>query len=89
LLTNPDLILMDEPSEGLAPILVKEVGNIINKLKQDGFSILLVEQNLPLALSVSDYAYILSKGEIVFQSSSEELKHNEEAKLKHLGITEQ
>lgn len=86
LMTNPDLLLMDEPSEGLAIMLVREVGNIIVQLKNSGFSILLVEQNLPLALEVADYAYILSKGEIVYESSSKELKDNEDIKVKYIGV---
>jgi len=85
LLTNPDFLLMDEPSEGLAPLLVEEIGDIIAQLKVDGLSILLVEQNLPLALSVSDYVYIINKGVIVYQSMAEELSSNEEAKSKYLG----
>jgi len=87
LMTNPDLLLMDEPSEGLAPLIVQEVGRIISQLKQSGFSILLVEQNLPMALSVADYVYLISKGAIVYQSTPEELKGNEEAKTKYLGVT--
>lgn len=87
LLTNPDFLLMDEPSEGLAPLLVQEVGNIISQLKSEGLSILLTEQNLTLALSVSDYVYILSKGEIVYQSTSEELMNNKEAQVAHLAVT--
>ncbi len=85
LLTNPDFLLMDEPSEGLAPLLVEEIGDITALLKADGLSILLVEQNLPLALSVSDYVYIMNKGVIVYQSTAEELSSNEEAKSKYLG----
>jgi branched-chain amino acid transport system ATP-binding protein len=87
LLTNPDFLLMDEPSEGLAPLLVQQVGHIIRQLKSEGLSILLVEQNLSLALGVSDYVYILSKGEIVYQSKPEELKNNREIQVKHLGVT--
>ena len=87
LMTNPVFILMDEPSEGLAPLLVQEVGNIISRLKSEGLSILLTEQNLPLALRVSDYVYILCKGEIVYQSTSDELKDNEEIQHMHLGVT--
>ena len=87
LMTNPDLLLMDEPSEGLAPIIVREVGHIISQLKESGFSILLVEQNLPMALGIADYVYIVSKGVIVYESTPEELKDNEEAKVKHLGVT--
>ena len=86
LLTNPTFLLMDEPSEGLAPIIIQEVGNIIYQLKEEGFSVLLVEQNLPMALSVSDYVYILSKGKIVYQSSPEELSRNEEAQSQHLTV---
>jgi branched-chain amino acid transport system ATP-binding protein len=87
LLTNPVFLLMDEPSEGLAPLLVQEVGNIISQLKSEGLSILLTEQNLPLALGVSDYVYILGKGEIVYQSTSEELMNNKEAQAIHLAVT--
>jgi branched-chain amino acid transport system ATP-binding protein len=87
LLTNPVFLLMDEPSEGLAPLLVQEVGNIISQLKSEGLSILLTEQNLPLALRVSDYVYILGKGEIVYQSTSEELMNNKEAQAIHLAVT--
>ncbi len=87
LMTNPDLLLMDEPSEGLAPKIVREIGHIIGQLKEYGFSILLVEQNLPMALSVSDYIYVLSKGQIAFQSTPEEFRDNEEARAKYLGVT--
>jgi branched-chain amino acid transport system ATP-binding protein len=87
LMTNPDLLLMDEPSEGLAPIIVKEIGRIIAQLKEGGFSILLVEQNLPMALSVADYVYIISKGAAVYESTSRELRDNEEAKARYLGVT--
>jgi branched-chain amino acid transport system ATP-binding protein len=87
LMTNPDLLLMDEPSEGLAPIIVLEIGHIISQLKESGFSILLVEQNLPMALSVADYVYIISKGAIVHESTPKELGDNEELKAKYLGVT--
>ncbi len=87
LMTNPYLLLMDEPSEGLAPIIVQEIARIIDQLKESGFSILLVEQNLPMALGVADYVYIMSKGAIVYESTPEELRDNEEAKAKYLGVT--
>jgi branched-chain amino acid transport system ATP-binding protein len=86
LMTNPQLILMDEPSEGLAPLIVKEVGKIISQLKQKGFSILLVEQNLPMALKVADYLYILSNGEVVYESTPEQLRSNDEIKAKYIGV---
>ena len=88
LMTNPDLLLMDEPSEGLAPLIVRDIGSIISQLKDEGFSILLVEQNLPMALAVAEYAFIISKGEIVYESSSRELEGNEEIKAKYLCATE-
>ncbi len=88
LMTNPDLLLMDEPSEGLAPIIVSRIGQIISQLKERGFSILLVEQNYPMALKVADYAYIISKGVIVHESTIEELRKNEEIRVKYLCATE-
>jgi len=87
LMTNPDLLLMDEPSEGLAPIIVKEIGRIIGRLKASGFSILLVEQNLPMALAVADYTYVVSKGRIVYESTPEELEKNEKVKNTHIGVS--
>lgn len=84
LMTNPDLLLMDEPSEGLAPVVVREIGSIIAQLKNEGLSILLVEQNLPMALKVSDYVYIISKGRIVYEATPHELENNEDIKIKYL-----
>lgn len=88
LMTNPDLLLMDEPSEGLAPLMVLKIGQIIGQLKESGFSILLVEQNYPMALRIADYAYIISKGVIVHESTIEELRRNEEIRVKYLCATE-
>jgi branched-chain amino acid transport system ATP-binding protein len=87
LMTNPELLLMDEPSEGLAPMLVDEIGGIIQELHQRGLSVLLVEQNLKLALRVADYVYILSKGQVVHQSSSAQLKDNPDIIHKYLAVT--
>jgi branched-chain amino acid transport system ATP-binding protein len=87
LLSNPRLILMDEPSEGLAPIIIQTIGDIILKLKQEGFSILLVEQNVSLALKVSDYAYILHKGKIVHQCTKEELAGNTRIQSEYIGVS--
>jgi branched-chain amino acid transport system ATP-binding protein len=86
LMTNPQLILMDEPSEGLAPLIVKDVGRIISQLKEKEFSILLVEQNLPMALKVADYLYVLSNGEVVYESTPEQLRSNDEIKAKYIGV---
>ena len=88
LMTNPDLLLMDEPSEGLAPLVVHDIGFIIVRLKKEGLSILLVEQNLPMGLGVSDYVLIISKGQIVYESSPAQLRENEEVKVKYLCATE-
>jgi len=85
-MTNPDLILMDEPSEGLAPIVVQQLTQFILQLKQSGFSILLVEQHFPMALAVADYCYIINKGKIVYESVPDELRDNEAIKAKYLGI---
>jgi branched-chain amino acid transport system ATP-binding protein len=86
LMTNPELLLMDEPTEGLAPLLVREVGRVIENLKSQGLSILLVEQNLPLALRVSDHVHILSRGRIVHSSAPQALWKNEEIKRRYLGL---
>jgi branched-chain amino acid transport system ATP-binding protein len=87
LMTNPDLILMDEPSEGLAPMIVRRLGDTINQLHTDGLSILLVEQNMRLALAVANYVYILNKGVVVYESTPEALRDNEEVKAKYLGAS--
>jgi branched-chain amino acid transport system ATP-binding protein len=86
LLGNPDFLLMDEPSEGLAPLLVRELGHIIQQLKAEGLSILLVEQNLAFALQLADYVYIMSKGQIVYAAPPHDLAHNEAVQAQHLGI---
>jgi branched-chain amino acid transport system ATP-binding protein len=86
LMTNPELLLMDEPTEGLAPLLVREVGRVIETLKTRGLSILLVEQNLPLALRVADHVHVLSRGRIVHSSSPRALWENEEIKRRYLGL---
>ena len=78
--------MLDEPSEGLAPIVVQEVYSIIEQLKAAGQSILLVEQDFGMAMSVADYAYIMSKGSIVYGSTPEELIDNESIKSRYLGV---
>ena len=88
LMTNPELLLMDEPSEGLAPLILREIRSVIGRLKQSGFSILLAEQNYSMVLTLSDYVYILSKGVIVSGSTPVELKNNDEVKRRHLSVAE-
>ena len=86
LMSNPDLMLMDEPTEGLAPLLVREVGRVIGELKRSGLSILLVEQNLALALSVADRVHVLSRGQIVHSGTPAELMGNDDVKTRYLGV---
>jgi len=86
LTTNPELLLMDEPTEGLAPLLVREVGRVIENLKAQGLSILLVEQNLPLALRLADHVHVLSRGRVVHSSAPDALWRNEEIKSRYLGL---
>lgn len=86
LMTNPDLLLLDEPSEGLAPLIVRELSNIIEQLNKGGLAILLVEQNVRLALRVADYVYIVTNGRIVYESTPEELERNERVKEQYLGV---
>ena len=68
-MTNPDCLIMDEPSEGLAPIIIQGVWEAIGKLKQEGLSILLVEQNASLALKLVDYVHVMSKGQVVYSAA--------------------
>jgi branched-chain amino acid transport system ATP-binding protein len=86
LMTNPDCLIMDEPSEGLAPIIIQGVWEAIGKLKKEGLSILLVEQNASLALKLVDYVHVMSKGQVVYSSRPEELWANDEIKHSYLGI---
>ena len=86
LMTNPELLLMDEPSEGLAPRIVQDTGRIINELKAKGLAIVLIEQNLSLALAVADYVFVIENGIIVHESTVEEFRQNQEVRARYLGI---
>jgi branched-chain amino acid transport system ATP-binding protein len=86
LMTNPDCLLMDEPSEGLAPIIIQGLWEAIGKLKQEGLSILLVEQNTALALKLVDYVHVMSKGQVVYSARPDELRANDRVKSTYLGI---
>jgi branched-chain amino acid transport system ATP-binding protein len=86
LMTNPDCLIMDEPSEGLAPIIIQAVWQVIARLKREGLSILLVEQNAALALQLVDYVHVMSKGRVVFSATPAVLQSNEAVKSKYLGI---
>jgi branched-chain amino acid transport system ATP-binding protein len=86
LLTNPSLLLMDEPSEGLAPVIVEQIGEIIAGLRRDGLSIFLVEQNYGLAIDSADLIHILSNGRVVWHGTASELDRTAEVREAHLGI---
>ena len=86
LMGNPSVLLLDEPSEGLAPLIVAEVGRTIQRLKQERQSTVLVEQNLKLALDVADEAVILNTGRCVFAGSVNQLRGNDGLITQHLGI---
>ena len=84
LMTNPDFLLLDEPTEGLAPLVVKLLAEQIARLKKTGLTVLLAEQNQEVALGLSDRGYIIDNGVIRYQGSIEELRANEEIRRKYL-----
>jgi branched-chain amino acid transport system ATP-binding protein len=86
LVSQPLLMLMDEPTEGLSPLFVQEMGRLIRRLKEQGTAVLLVEQNLAFALAVADRVYVMSKGTIVYESSPDALRDNHEIKARYLGL---
>jgi branched-chain amino acid transport system ATP-binding protein len=86
LMANPDLILMDEPSEGLSPKLVLHVGEIMKSVRARGHAVLLVEQNFALAMSVADYIHVVSAGRFVFEGTPAELERSPEILDQHLGV---
>jgi branched-chain amino acid transport system ATP-binding protein len=86
LMGNPRVLLMDEPSEGLAPLIVAEVGRTIARLKQEGQSILLVEQNVRLALDLADDVVLVNTGRVVFAGTIDQLRDDEALITQHLGL---
>jgi branched-chain amino acid transport system ATP-binding protein len=86
LMSNPVLLLLDEPSEGLAPLIVRELERTMSRLKETGLAIVLVEQNLPLALAVADTAYVISKGRVVFHGDPDIIRTDHEVRTNYLGI---
>jgi branched-chain amino acid transport system ATP-binding protein len=86
LMTNPELLLLDEPSDGLAPMVLQDIAQIVAQLQEKGLSILLVEQNVKMALKIASRAYILNKGQVVWEGTSDALKENEELKSELLGV---
>ena len=86
LVARPALLIMDEPTEGLAPMLIAEVGRIIRRLREEGTSILLAEQNAAFAVTLADMAHVMSKGKVAFSSDPETLWRNEAVKTQLLGV---
>ena len=86
LMLNPRLLLLDEPSEGLAPLIVREIVEILAALKREGLAILLVEQNLQAALDLADRHHVLSKGQVVFTGGSAEIVENETVLKQYLSV---
>ena len=86
LVAMPLLLVMDEPTEGLAPVIVAEVASVVRRLREEGTSILLAEQNAAFAIKVADYVHVMSKGQVVHSSDPETLWQNEEIKTQLLGV---
>lgn len=86
LMTNPDLLLLDEPTEGLAPLIVNMLEEQIHQLKQSGLTVLLAEQNLDVALRLSDRGYVIDNGSIRYHGNREDLQHNDEVRNKYLCV---
>ncbi len=86
LMGNPDVLLLDEPTEGLAPELVRIIRNVMLTVKEAGASILLVEQHVSFALKLADYVYVVNQGKIVHESSAEEFRKNRSIQHLYLGL---
>ena len=86
LMTNPKMLILDEPSEGLAPLLLMKIGNMIKLMRELGLSVMLVEQNVSFALQLADRAYIMNKGRIVFEGRPNSLNENTSILYHYLGV---
>ena len=86
LMGNPEIILVDEPTEGLAPMIRKDVGAVLREINLAGTAVLLVEQNMSVALNLASRAYVMSKGVIVYQGSSDELRQADDVRSKYLEV---
>ena len=85
LMSRPSILLLDEPSVGLSPLIVNEIFDIIKQLNEDGMSILLVEQNVNKALQVADYFYLLDQGKVTFGGTPDDLQNDDIIKRAYLG----
>ena len=86
LMGNPEVILLDEPSEGLAPIIVQAIGELIKTLREMGVTILLAEQNMHFCLGIATHATVIDKGQIVYSATIDELRHNDAIKQRYLAV---
>ena len=86
LMLNPDVMLLDEPSEGLAPMIVEEIVSVLHRIRKEGLAILLVEQNLRVALDLADRHYVMSKGQVCFTGTRSELEHNDHVLSEYLSV---
>ena len=89
LMSKPKLLMLDEPSLGLAPIVVREIFDIIRTVNQQGITVLLIEQNANMALNASDYGYVLENGRIVMEDSCERLREKDDIKEFYLGMKDE
>ena len=87
LVAGADLLLLDEPTEGLAPMIVDRVTDLVRELNADGITVLLVEQNLAVAMELADRIYVIDQGEIVFEGTPDELGANPDVRDRHLGVS--
>ena len=87
LVAGADLLLLDEPTEGLAPMIVDRVTDLVRALNADGITVLLVEQNLAVAMELADRIYVIDQGEIVFEGTPDELEANPDVRDRHLGVS--
>ena len=87
LVADADLLLLDEPTEGLAPMIVDRVTDLVRELNADGITVLLVEQNLAVAMELADRIYVIDQGEIVFEGTPDELEANPDVRDRHLGVS--
>ncbi|BAS28002.1 ABC transporter ATP-binding protein [Limnochorda pilosa] len=87
LMTQPQILLCDEPCEGLAPMMVLQVGEILQALKEEGLAILLVEQNVEMAFSIADRVHVVSGGQVAYEGAPEDLRRDEAAQVRYLGVS--
>jgi branched-chain amino acid transport system ATP-binding protein len=86
LMGNPMVLLLDEPSEGLAPVIVERIGELLRKLRDRGVTVLLAEQNMHFCLGIASHATVIDKGQIVYHDTIEALRHDEAVKSRYLAL---